>query len=198
MIFRSKSAFFRWVAALLGLAFVGFGAAVVVFYYHITTSIDTYIAPAQQKVLLRTIRSSEELPKNVSKVLDKYYAMELNNTYLKGVRINILKRRHVDCYCSQVANQVYYLRNKNAGILSVPTTALWLENYFTPKQCFQYLFNNTNMNYRGMEDNSQSIFNQPLSSLNEEQILKLIVMMEAPTFYHPIRNPENSDRKVGK
>lgn len=196
MIFRSKSTFFRWVVALLSLAVLVFGAVVIVFYYHITTSIDTYIAPAQQKMLLRTIRSSKELPQSVSMVLDKYYVKELNNTYLKGIKTSMRQRGHLDCYCSQVAHQVYYLRNQNAGILSVPTTALWLEDYFTPKQCFQYLFSTTILNYRSMEDNSRYIFNQPLSSLDEEQVLKLIVMMDAPSFYHPIRNPENSERKV--
>lgn len=196
MILKIKSTFFRGFVGLLFLAFIGFTALLIVFYYHITTSIDTYIAPAQQKVLLHTIGSSKELPKNVSMVLDKYYVKELNNTYLKSIRTGILQRKYIDCYSSQIAHQVYYLHNRNAGILAAPTTALWLENYFTPKQCFQYLFNVFNMNYRSIEDNSQHIFNQPLSSLDEEQVLKLIIMMDVPTFYHPIKHPENSDRRV--
>ncbi len=196
MILKIKTAFFRWFFVLLGLSVIGFLALIIVFYYHITTSIDTYIAPAQQKVLLHTIRSCKELPKNVSMVLDKYYTKELNNSYLTFVKANILQRDRIDCYCSQVAHQAYYLRNRNVGILSVPTTAMWLEDYFTPKQCFKYLFNTSNTNNRSMEDNSQYLFNQPLSSLDEEQVLKLIIMMDVPTFYHPIKHPENSDRRV--
>ena len=196
VILKIKSTLFRRVVGLLGLAFIGVLSIIIVFYYHITTSIDTYIASGQQKVLLKTVRSAKELPQNVSVVLDKYYVKELNNSYLKGIITNIQQRKHIDCYSSKIAHQVYYLRNRNAGILSAPTTALWLEDYFTQKQCFLFLFNTYSMNNRSMEDNSHYFFNQPLSSLDEEEVLRLIIMMDAPTFYNPTINPENSDRRV--
>ena len=76
--------------------------------------------------------------------------------------------------------------------------ALKIEKEFTNEECLKTLFLNCDYlnNNIGIRNASKYYFKKNYDSLNEKEILTLIVMFENPRLYDPIRRPEKVKSKV--
>ncbi len=72
-----------------------------------------------------------------------------------------------------------------------------LERNFTKQEIIAMYLNTTGFssNSYGIKVASETYFNKPPDSLNLQESALLIGMLQAPTFYNPVLNPENAIRK---
>ena len=75
--------------------------------------------------------------------------------------------------------------------------AVRLERNYTKEEIIAMYLNTVEFgsNSFGIKAASQTFFNKPPSQLQTEESAVLVGLLKAPTFYSPIRNPENSKRR---
>jgi penicillin-binding protein 1A len=74
--------------------------------------------------------------------------------------------------------------------------AVELEKRYTKDEIILMYFNTVPWgNSFGIKSASKRYFNKPTSELNIEESTVLVGMLKAPTYYNPVRNPENATRR---
>ncbi len=76
-------------------------------------------------------------------------------------------------------------------------TAVRLERYYTKKEILVMYLNTVSFGHEafGIKSASDIFFSSTPDSLNLQQAATLVGVLKAPTYYSPIRNPENSIRR---
>jgi penicillin-binding protein 1A len=75
--------------------------------------------------------------------------------------------------------------------------SIQLEKNFTKEEIITMYLNTSDFssNAYGIKVAAETYFNKPTDSLNIQESAVLVGMLQAPTFYNPFRNPDNSFRK---
>ncbi len=76
-------------------------------------------------------------------------------------------------------------------------TAVELERRFTKKEIIEMYLNTVEFGYNsfGIETAAKTFFGKTAAELNVEESAVLVGMQKAPTYYNPVRNPENAKRR---
>lgn len=99
--------------------------------------------------------------------------------------------RTSDCYCRHLA---FYQDKKipvNYHSWRDVVFTYGIENYLTPKRCFEIYMR------RGMEYYMPEFFNKPLTELTEWECVELIIRMERPSYYY-LKHPEKLAEELAK
>ncbi|MCX8010788.1 MAG: transglycosylase domain-containing protein, partial [Ignavibacteria bacterium] len=101
----------------------------------------------------------------------------------------------------QLARNLYKLVEREENFLDVAVrkirewiTAIQLEKTYTKKEILEMYFNITwfGRGSYGIESAARNFFGKPASQLNLQESALLIAMLRNPSFYDPIRKPENA------
>ena len=110
----------------------------------------------------------------------------------------------------QTAKNLYRTRGQNEGpLMKVPglrmliiktkewIVAVQLERRYTKKEILAMYLNTAGFssNSFGIKVAAKTFFNKPTYDLNVEEAATLVGMLQASTYYNPVRNPENSRRR---
>lgn len=76
-------------------------------------------------------------------------------------------------------------------------TAYKLEQYFSKEEILTMYLNTVDFgsNTFGIKTAAKTFFNTPTDKIKTEQAAMLVGMLKAPTYYSPIRNPENAKKR---
>jgi membrane carboxypeptidase/penicillin-binding protein PbpC len=91
--------------------------------------------------------------------------------------------------------------NKNGRVIQFLkpfVISLFLTKQSGAKKCYQYNMQNMDFgrNIRGVRQASLVYFNKSIEELNEEEILKLYIILDAPSRYNPITNSERLEQRL--
>ena len=110
----------------------------------------------------------------------------------------------------QTAKNLYKTRGQNEGpLMKIPLlrmiiiktkewiVAVQLEKFYTKKEILAMYLNTTEFggNSYGIKVAAKTFFNKPTYDLDVEEAATLVGMLNAPSYYNPVRNPENSQRR---
>jgi len=147
---------------------------------------------------LSELKSEIQKAKPLSDEFIKIYNHIHPITNLNGIiQDEFFEKHNRDCPCFMVARQLIIPVRKqiqaNRYIL-----ASKLEKSFTQEECLSYLSSIRTFTFgnRGIENASSFYFKKNLKELNKREMQTLILMIENPIRYNPIRNPKEVEEKL--
>ncbi len=177
---------------------------VLLIMYHNETSINKVLSRTQQEWLFNTIDTTEVLPENYYRTLEKYYPSYFTTSAWESVFAQLFNVDGYHCQCREIylpyipGEVLEYKRSifRNTSLV----IALELEDRFTEKQC--YAFENSNAefgsNIRGVKNAARFYFGKQLEELNEREILSLNLIRQAPERFNPFINKERLEKALDK
>ena len=106
------------------------------------------------------------------------------------------KRKYRRCECEVPTTYIGPYRNGRS--ITKMIYVLKIEREFTKNECLKFQFLNADYLFgnKGIKDAAKFYFKKDLEELNEEEKLILVVMLENPSLYNPIRRKEKVMNKV--
>lgn len=106
------------------------------------------------------------------------------------------KRKHKRCECEVPATYIEPYRHGRS--ITKMIYVLKIEREFSNNVCLKFQFLNADYLFGniGIRDAAKFYFKKNLEQLNEEQKLILVVMLDNPSLYNPIRRKEKVMNKV--
>ena len=192
----------KWIKRAV-LFLVAFGVVgVLSVYLYVENSIDKYMSDEAQKEMLHVIESTPNYPVKFYQTYQKYFPKESSNTLWPWIFNSYFLDRREDCPCNVVAYDYQWALNKSKnridGFISGLVLRAFLENELGSEKCFKYKLKYAPLVYeRGIDSLLKHAKKEP-SQLTEREILQILVIQNRPTYYNPIRNPENLERRVSQ
>jgi hypothetical protein len=142
-------------------------------------------------------KSKNEDFKHFLNLYNKIYNQKSIKFYsLKNSKLGFPKD---DCPCLDVAR--YYgannLRNFKIPFVKILYT-LKIEKEFSQEDCLKLILSKADLLYdnEGIKEASLYFFNKKIDSLDERELLELIIMLENPILFDPKRNREIRQNKI--
>lgn len=174
-------------------------ALVVVIITVYETSIDKVMTKERQEWFINSINNSPDLPDKLYKTLHKYYPNRFSNSVWSSLLYGVLfNKKHK---CEYLSLYYYPVMDKHSKLrFQHIIVALEIEENCSQKKCFDYRMSTSRYGsgIRGIHQASLKFYNKELSKLNEREILSLIIIPIAPSWYSPRRNPERLKRVINE
>jgi hypothetical protein len=142
-------------------------------------------------------KSKNEDFKNFLNLYNKLYNTKSIKFYtLKNSKLGFPKD---DCPCLAVARYYGVVNSINFKIPYVSTLyTLKIEKEFSQEDCLKLFLKKVNLLYgiEGIREASIYFFDKKLDNLNDQEILKLVIMLENPILYDPKKNREILKNKI--
>ncbi|WP_044211079.1 transglycosylase domain-containing protein [Flammeovirga sp. OC4] len=176
--------------------------AFIYVWFH--NSIDRVLSSEQQGWLINEIQNTPQLPDKIYDTMGKYYpSFYITNSW--DNKMMYLLGFDQPCQCNDLYLPFIH-GNRKSKVKWVPFNQqdliikLFLEKKVTQKDCFTYSMNISSFgsNIYGIESASDYFFNKVLKELNEEEIIGLYLIQQAPSFYNPNYNKERYLEKVSE
>ncbi|MBN8567949.1 MAG: transglycosylase domain-containing protein [Flavobacteriales bacterium] len=142
-------------------------------------------------------KSKKEDFKKLLSIYHKLYnSKSIKYIILNNSKLGLPKE---DCPCLDVAR--YYGANNSINFKIPFIKALFtlkLEKEFSQDDCLKLLLMKSDFLYGniGIKEASKYFFNKELELLNERELIELVIMLENPILYDPIRNREIRRNKI--
>ena len=106
------------------------------------------------------------------------------------------KRKHRRCECEVPTTYIGPYRHGRS--ITKMIYVLKIEREFSKNQCLKFQFLNADYLFgnKGIKDAAKFYFKKDLEKLNEDEKLVLVVMLDNPSLYNPIRRKEKVMNKV--
>ncbi len=170
-----------------------------------------YIDKGQVTVFTEEINNSRSMPGNFYSVYDKLYPNQRHTRIIKTYTIGSLRilltskdYRDIMSPTMHLSQRAYinidYRREMKIPWASSVYLSFALDRYTTPEKCFDYYVNNYEFlyNQKGIDNASSWYYKKTTGSLTDTEIIGLIILMENPVLYDPIRSPERYERRVNE
>lgn len=142
-------------------------------------------------------KSKNEDFKNFPNLYNKLYNTKSIKFYsLKNSKLGLPKD---DCPCLDVARYYSVHNSRNFKIPFVEFLyTLKIEKEFSQEDCLKLFLKKVNLLYgiEGIREASIYFFDKKLDNLNDQEILKLVIMLENPILYDPKKNREILKNKI--
>lgn len=152
------------------------------------------INESDAKEYIAEIKSAPYLPGRYYEIYEQMYPESLTKhnhfEYLLDRVFN--SKNKLDCECNRVASNTPYTGFKRILL------ARYLEKQVSPKECLNYYIKNTDYlnGCRGASRASEFYFKKSIMGLDDEELVRLILMAENPSLHNPKREQEQTEEKV--
>lgn len=186
----------RFVVRLLILGLVVF----LLFFAYLRFGAYIFIDKDERTTMLNRISSAPKLP-------DRFYQLYQvvhPNTLTTGLSENIL-RETIDATLGEHSYKVREVPSYNAVFICSYSWGIkrlqliyYVEDQTSQQQCLNLVAQQTDFLFGniGAESASLHYFSKSLEQLNDEELLSLIVMMQNPGLYNPVKRPYLLKSKV--
>ena len=148
------------------------------------------------------IQQGPKLPSSFYKILSDYYPNKFKYGFWSSAFLALFGQEYVRCECRVVGfNSIfntngYYKKSRYAAAI----IALEIEDYFSQQECFEYYMSVASFGNGiwGIREAAREYFNKSIEELDDREIISLIVIENATTYYNPLRNPTNLRKAVDK
>ena len=170
-------------------------------YLYVENSIGQHMSEESKTEILTTIEGIPEFPERFYKTYKKYFPEEASNTLWHSIFSSLINKRSYGCPCDDMAYDYQWSLTKKEHRIASRIGGLvlqaFLENEIGAEGCFKYRLKYAEfVNSRGIESLLERHYKKELDHLTEREVIELLVIHELPTYYNPIRNPENLKRRV--
>lgn len=156
---------------------------------------DEIITEATQE-----IRNANQLDARVLGMYDRIYDNATHNTSIKHAWKTLLGNK-IECPCLNVTRNLTMNHNHRKTIsLNAYTIATRLETKVSQVECLNFYLQKFDFlsGGKGIEEAAVVYFDKPISELNNDELIGLIIMQENPSLFNPKRKKERFDRKVSE
>lgn len=154
------------------------------------------IDKSEKEHLVNEIKNAPQLPDRFYEIYDMVYPNALEKStflsyFYKG------RQNNQKCPCGEAA--YFGMYGKYFGI-KLRLLSFILDDYVTQKECLNFYTTKIDFLHGniGMENFSESYFNKDIYSLNDKEIVEIIIIMKNPSLYSRKRNPERLDLEINR
>lgn len=140
------------------------------------------------------IKSAPYLPGRYYEIYEQMYPESLTkHNHFRYLLDRVFgSKNNLDCECNKVASNTPYYGFKRILFVS------YLEKKLSPKECLNYYVKTTDYfnGCKGASRASEFYFKKSIMGLNDEELIRLILMTENPALYNPKRERVQTEEKV--
>lgn len=181
---------------LLKIAFISF-ILLIAIYNLLLSDLNPIFDSEKFKQLTTALDQAKE--ESFEGIVETYDSIYTSPSFKELAMSNLFSYSHKQCPCLNITRMHhFYYNNRFESVYEGVFFTLKLERKYTQSECLKLLLKDSDYLYhnRGIKEAAHYYYNKELKDLNQKERITLILMLENPTLYNPIKNTERLQKRI--